>query len=121
MAFFAKIDNNNIVKQIEVIDNSIATTEENGIAFLHQLHGDRFNWKQFGTAPFTSGGVQVTRNYAGINYTYDETRDKFIEPQPYPTWILNETTFKYEPPVAYPTDGNFYQWNEENQSWDLVE
>jgi len=121
MAFFCKIDENNIVKNIEVLDNSVAPTEEAGIAFLKQLHGQKFNWKQMGTAPFTSNGVEITRNYGGVNFTYDETRDAFLDVKPFNSWVLNETTYKYEAPVAYPTDDKEYNWNETTTSWDLSE
>ena len=60
------------------------------------------------------------KNYAGKGFSYDETRDAFIPPQPYPSWVLNEDTCLWEPPVAYPDDGNMYQWNEEAQTWDQV-
>ena len=121
MAFFCKIDENNIVRNIEVVDNSIATTEEAGIAFLKELHGQQFNWKQMGEAPFTSNGVEITRNYGGMFWTYDETLNKFIEPKPFASWVLDETTGRYNAPVAYPTDDNNYSWNEETTSWDLIE
>ena len=121
MAFFCKIDENNIVRNIEVVDNNIATTEEAGIAFLKELHGQQFNWKQMGEAPFTSNGVEITRNYGGMFWTYDENLDKFIEPKPYASWVLDETTGRYNAPVAYPTDDNNYSWNEETTSWDLIE
>ena len=60
------------------------------------------------------------KNYAGIGYSYDAVRDAFIPPQPYPSWVLNETTCLWDAPVAYPDDGNQYQWNEETTSWDEV-
>ena len=52
--------------------------------------------------------------------TYDEDRDAFIEPKPYPSWTLNENTCQWEAPVVKPNDGQYYQWNEENQTWDLI-
>lgn len=61
------------------------------------------------------------KNYAGIGYTYDTDRDAFIPPKPYASWTLNETTCLWDPPVAYPDDGQIYTWNESTQSWDLVE
>ena len=121
MAFFCKIDENNIVRNIEVVDNNIATTEEAGITFLKELHGQQFNWKQMGEAPFTSNEVETTRNYGGMFWTYDENLDKFIEPKPYASWVLDETTGRYNAPVAYPTDDNNYSWNEETTTWDLIE
>jgi len=58
------------------------------------------------------GGTPLRKNYAGVGFTYDEVRDAFIPPKPFDSWILNETTCLYEPPVAYPSDGNNYRWNE---------
>ena len=62
----------------------------------------------------------IRKNYAGIGYTYDAANDAFIEPKPFDSWVLNEETFKWEAPVAYPTDGNIYNWNETDQQWDEV-
>ena len=67
------------------------------------------------------GGTALRKNYAGIGHTYDATRDAFYAPQPYPSWTLNETSCIWEAPVAYPTDGEMYNWNEETQTWDAVE
>jgi hypothetical protein len=67
------------------------------------------------------GGTPLRKNYAGIGFSYDSTRDAFIPPQPYPSWTLNEDTCLWECPVAYPDDGNMYNWNEETQAWDLQE
>ena len=62
----------------------------------------------------------IRKNYAGIGYTYDETRDAFIPPKTYPSWTLDEDTCLWEAPVAYPTDGNMYEWNETDQQWDEI-
>ena len=67
-----------------------------------------------------NGGTPFRKNYAGIGYTYDETRDAFIPPKPYDSWTLNETSCLWEAPVAYPDDGETYTWNEEMGTWDLV-
>lgn len=67
-----------------------------------------------------NGGTPFRKNYAGIGYTYDESRDAFIPPQPYDSWTLNETSCVWEAPVAYPDDGQMYTWNEEMGTWDLV-
>ena len=117
MAFFAKIDENNIVKQIEVVEDNIATTEQTGIEFLKQLHGNKFNWKQMGEAPFTSNGETITRNYAGTNFTYDESRDAFIDVKPFNSWVLNESTCCWEPPTPKPDDEKLYFWNETTLNW----
>ena len=66
------------------------------------------------------GGVALRGNYAGIGYTYDATHDVFYAPQPYASWVLNQTTWLWEPPVAYPTDGQNYVWDEPTISWKLV-
>ena len=60
------------------------------------------------------------KNYAGIGYTYDHSRDAFIPPKPFDSWTLNESSCLWEAPVAYPDDGQMYQWNEETTNWDLV-
>ena len=67
------------------------------------------------------GGTPLRKNFAGIGFSYDSTRDAFIPPQPYLSWTLNEDTCLWECPVAYPDDGNMYNWNEETQAWDLQE
>jgi hypothetical protein len=125
MAHFAKLGVGNIIQRVEVVSNDIATTEQAGVEFLQNLYKDRAVWKQ--TSYNTHGGIHkldgtpFRKNYAGIGYTYDQTRDAFIPPKTYNSWILNETTCLWEAPVAYPTDGQRYNWNETNQSWDLIE
>lgn len=67
------------------------------------------------------GGTPLRMNYAGIGYIYDKNRDAFYPQQPYPSWILNEETCRWEPPIPYPQDKPFYNWNEEQQKWEEVE
>ena len=62
----------------------------------------------------------IRKNYAGIGFTYDAQNDAFIAPKPFESWVLNEETFIWECPVAYPDDGNRYNWNETDQQWDEV-
>jgi len=114
MAHFAKLKVGNIVEKVAVVSNDIATTEQAGVEFLQNLYGDRAVWKQ------TSYNNNIRKNFAGIGYTYDESRDAFIPPKPFDSWTLNETTCLWEAPVAYPTDGQNYTWNETNQTWELV-
>ena len=125
MAHFAKLRTGNIVERVEVVSNDIATTEQAGVEFLQNLYNDRAVWKQtsYNTREGVHllGGTPFRKNYAGIGYKYDQTRDAFIAPKPYNSWILNETTCDWDPPIAYPTDGQNYKWNETNQSWDLIE
>jgi len=115
MAHFAKLGIGNIVKQVEVVSNDIATTEQSGIDFLNNLYGTRDVWKQ------TSYNATIRKNFAGIGYKYDQTRDAFIAPKPYPSWTLNETTCQWEAPVVKPDDGQNYDWNETTKQWDLNE
>ncbi len=68
----------------------------------------------------SEGGIPFRKNYAGIGYTYDESRDAFIHPKPFDSWTLNETSCLWEAPVAYPDDGQQYSWNEETTTWDLI-
>jgi len=113
MAHFAKLGTGNIIERVEVVSNDIATTEQAGVEFLQNLYKDRAVWKQ------TSYNANIRKNFAGVGFKYDQTRDAFIPPKPYPSWTLNETTCLWESPVAYPTDGQIYKWNETNQTWDL--
>ena len=114
MAHFAKIEND-VVVQVIVVDNkdtadaSGVEKEYIGAAFCERLLGG--TWKQ------TSYNGNFRKNYAGIGYTYDPVRDAFIPPKPYPSWILNEQTCLWDPPVAMPDDGNRYQWDETTTSW----
>ena len=114
MAHFAKLGTENIVERVEVVSNDIATTEQAGVDFLNNLYGTRDVWVQ------TSYNGNIRKNYAGKGFKYDQTRDAFIPPKPYPSWTLNETTCLWEAPVALPDTENRYNWNEENQTWDLV-
>ena len=115
MAHFAKLGVGNIVEQVIVISNDIATTEQSGVDFINQLYNTRDVWKQ------TSYNGNIRKNYAGIGFQYDQTRDAFIAPKPYNSWILNENTCKWEAPVAKPQDTNKYSWNESTLTWDIVE
>jgi len=114
MAHFAKLGIGNIIERVEVVSNDIATTEQLGIDFLNTLYNTRDVWKQ------TSYNGNIRKNFACIGMVYDEARDAFIEPQPYASWTLNETSCLWEAPISKPTDGQLYDWNEENQTWDLV-
>ena len=115
MAHFAKLGIGNIILTVEVVSNDIATTEQAGVDFLNNLHGSRDVWKQ------TSYNNNIRKNFAGVGYSYDQTRDAFIPKKPYNSWILNETTCLWEAPIALPDTENRYNWNETNQTWDLDE
>ena len=113
MAHFAKLGIGNKVLKVAVVSNDVATSEQAGIDFLNNLYKTNDVWKQ------TSYNNNFRKNYAGKNFTYDESRDAFIEPQPYPSWILNEDTCRYDPPIEQP-EGN-YVWHELHRKWELVE
>ena len=102
--YWAKV-NNSLVEKIIVANDDFFDT------FVDDSPGTWLETKMDGS---------IRKNYAGIGFTYDKTRDAFIPPQPYPSWTLNESTCRWECPVAYPDDGNMYQWNEIDQQWDEV-
>jgi hypothetical protein len=105
MSHWAEIDENNIVLRVLVGNNS---EPDEGEAFMNSLGG---TWVK------TSYNGNIRKNYAGIGMSYDAERDAFIAPQPYASWILNEETCRWEAPVAYPTDGIMYVWDEETTDW----
>ena len=130
MASFAKIGlNSKVIEVLSVVNEVLHDAngieqEVIGIDFLTKLTGYPV-WKQ--TSYNTHGGVHdnggtpLRKNHAGIGYTYDETRDAFIPPKPYNSWILNEDTCNWEAPVDMPIDDNKYSWNEQTLSWNIVE
>lgn len=114
MAHWAKIENG-IVVQVNVVEDE----------FL-QANPDRYTGLWVKTSYNTIGGIHqlggtpLRKNYAGVGYIYDEVRDAFYEPQPYPSWILNEETCLWEAPIPYPQDEKLYIWDEEQQNWKEV-
>ena len=113
MAHFAKIGTGNIVEQVVVVHNDIATSEQAGVDFLNNLYKTRDVWKQ------TSYNNNFRKNFAGIGWHYDQDRDAFIAPKPFPSWNLNGDTCRWNSPVDYPDDGQTYDWNETNLTWEL--
>ena len=119
MAHFAKLKSGNIVEKVEVVSNEVATTEQAGIDFLREFYNEPHAiWVQ------TSYNHNFRKNYAGIGYYYDEARDAFIAPKLYESWILDEETCLWQPPIPYPsnsiTDEKTYKWNEVTKSWDEI-
>jgi|LakMenE18May11ns_1017448.scaffolds.fasta_scaffold8770131_1 hypothetical protein len=122
MAHFAKIDSQtNIVLEVNVVNNDdiqnlpFPESESIGIAFLKLWNTPNTYWKQ------TSYNNNFRKNYAGVGDTYDESRDAFIAPKPYPSWLLDEDKAQWKAPVDHPTDESGYVWNEETLVWDAVE
>jgi hypothetical protein len=113
MAHFAKIEDG-IVTQVNVVDEE----------YFAANRETRYTGQWVQTSYNTQGGVHLLggtpmrKNYAGIGFTYDEDRDAFIPPKPFDSWLLDEDTCNWNPPVPMPEDGKMYTWNEENQNWE---
>lgn len=119
MAHFAKLDENNVVLAVHVVNNNVVEnlpfpeSEPIGVQFLIELYGYDL-WKQ------TSYTASFRKNFAGIGYVYDAVLDAFIAPQPYPSWLLNTETCQWESPIPYPDDGKLYYWDESTLTWVLI-
>lgn len=119
MAHFAKLDENNTVTDVFVVNNEdlqnleYPESESLGIAFLTDLTAHT-NWKQ------TSYNSNFRKNYSTVNGTYDASRDAFIPVKPFLSWVLKEDTCKWESPIPYPIDGLEYNWDEQTQTWVLI-
>ena len=114
MSHFAKIDEHGIVQQVIVAEQEFI---DSGVL------GDPTTWVQ--TSYNTRGGTHplnrpLRKNYAGVGFRYDHVRDAFIPPQPFPSWLLDETTCLWEAPVTKPDDGVGYGWDEPGQQWILA-
>ena len=132
MASFAKIGLNGKVIEVQSVVNEVlhdsngVEQESIGVDFLTKLTGYPI-WKQtsYNTVAglHKSGGIPFRKNHAGVGYTYDETRDAFIAPKPFNSWILNEDTCIWESPVAIPTEqlenNQYYSWNESIINWEI--
>lgn len=111
MAHFAKLDENNVVTEVVVIENSdILDTngdesESVGVAFCQSLFGGG-TWKQ------TSFNDSMRKNFAGTGFTYDSVRDAFIPPKEFNSWVLNEQTCQWEPPQSMPDFESVWIWDE---------
>lgn len=120
MAHFAQLDENNVVTQVivvhnnELMDNGVES-EAKGITFCQSLFGQGTCWKQ------TSYNGNIRKNYAGIGYSYlPAPIDGFAPPRPYPSWNLDPDVCQWVAPVPMPTDDQRYSWNEETQSWEVI-
>lgn len=120
MAHWAQLDSNNVVTQVIVIDNS---KSNEGYDFLIENLGGTWVKTSYNTRLnlHSQNGVPLRKNFAGIGYSYDATRDAFIAPKPFESWILNEETCGWEAPVSKPTENDeelfSYVWDEESISW----
>ena len=119
MAHFAEINLDNIVQRVLVIDQETVNTgawgsPDNWIQTSYNTRGG-VHYAPNSNTP--DDGVPLRKNYAGVGYTYDKTRDAFIAPKPYPSWNLVEASCLWEAPVAYPDDGKRYSWDEDITNW----
>ena len=130
MAHYALLDENNIVVQV------IVGKEENPEIDWEQVYGEFHNLKCLRTSYNTHGGIHYNpstgepskdqtkafrKNYAGIGMYYDPSRDAFILPQPFDSWVLNEDTCLWDPPFPPPDDGRIYIWDENILNWVISE
>jgi hypothetical protein len=122
MAHFAELDHENIVKRVIVVVNDIIVDsdgnddEQKGIDFLQSIYGGW--WKQ------TSYSGTFRKNFAGAGMKYNGIKDAFIAPKPYPSWLLDEDTCRWGPPVVrpdLPTNGKTNEWDEDTTSWKEIE
>ena len=112
MAHFAKVSDGKVVQVIaaehEFFQTFVDTSPGEWIQTSYNTRG----------GVHTNGGTPLRKNYAGIGYTYDRTRDAFIPPQPYASWTLNDDTCLWDAPTSTPTEGGPFNWNESTQSWE---
>jgi hypothetical protein len=114
MSHFAKLDENNLVTFV-----TVGRQEDDGLeAELCERTGDVYRQTSYNTSGgvHSLGGTPLRKNYAGIGFTYDETRDAFIPPQPYASWVLDEATCLWVAPIAYPAEG-VHTWDEAAGDW----
>ena len=130
MAHYALLNYQNIVTKVCTGKNEDETDTNIELVYQH-MFGQLCKRTSYNTRggvhydpvtnePSADQSKAFRKNYAGVGYAYDETRDAFIPPQPFDSWILNETSCLWEAPLAYPDDGERYTWNEELGTWDLV-
>ena len=123
MGHFAKVSNGIvtrvIVAEADFFNNFVDDSPGQWIQTSYNTRGG-VHYKPNTSEPSEDQSKALRKNYAGIGYTYDSTRDAFIPPKPFNSWILNEETCLWDCPVAYPEDGKLYKWNEEILNWEEV-
>jgi hypothetical protein len=122
MSHFAEIDRNNRVVRVIVIDQETINTGRWGSpdrwieTSKHTLGG-----KHYDKDGVEDSGIALRYNSAGIGYTYDATKDAFIPPRTFPSWVLNDDTCQWNAPTPMPDDGKRYVWDEDTTSWKEIE
>jgi len=125
LAHYAILDSDNVVIHVTTgKDENNTDYERDGKSSWEEWYRDYFNAHDCKRTSYNThanahrlGGTPFRKNYAGKGFTYDSSKDAFISPKPFASWVLNETTCNWEAPVTYPTDGKQYNWNEETTSW----
>jgi len=118
MAHFAEVDQNNVVIRVLVVDDLHEDDGENYLANVIGLGGKwlRTSYNTSGNTHLL-GGEPYRGNFAGVGFIYNPEKDVFYQPQPYPSWTLNEVTYIWEPPVPMPEDRPVFGWDEETLTW----
>jgi len=121
MSHYAKIVNNLVVDVI-VAEEEFFDTFLDGTpgTWLKTSYNTRGGVHYAPDSEVPDGGAPLRMNFAGIGDSYNPDSDAFSSPQPYNSWVLNTATYLWEPPLAYPTDGAEYDWNETTVSWDAL-
>ena len=122
MSHFAEVDNDGVVLRVIVaeqdfIDSGAVGDPNTWVQTSYNTKGG----KHYPEGSEVSDGDGLRKNFAGKGYTYDETRDAFIQPQVFPSWTLVEATCQWKPPTPYPDDGKVYDWDEDSTAWVEVE
>jgi hypothetical protein len=119
MAHYAFLDENNIVTEVIVGKDESNFDWETYYGNFRGQVCKRTSYNTYGGV-HKEGGIPLRKNYAGVGFTYDHIKDAFIAPQPFTSWTLDEETCLWNPPVPYPNDNKFYNWNEETLSWQII-
>ena len=117
MGHFAKVCGGKVIQVIVAEPDFFNTFVDTSPGQWLQTSYNTRGGVHYGQDGQPDGGIALRGNYAGIGYTYDAANDVFYAPQPYPSWVLNKTTWVWEPPVPYPTDGKVYNWDEATKNW----
>ena len=123
MSHFAEINSDNIVQRVLVIEQETVNTGAWGASsnWIQTSYNTRGGVHYAPDSNTPDGGVALRKNYAGVGYTYDATRDAFIPPQPFASWTLDDDTCQWNPPTPYPDDDKMYSWDEDTTSWKEIE
>ena len=124
MSHYAKVDSGIVIEVIradeDFFDTFVDSTPGTWLQTSYNTRGG-VHYEPDSNTPSADQSKALRKNYAGIGYTYDATKDAFIAPQPFPSWTLDEDGCIWLPPTPRPEDENTYYWDEENQQWTAIE